>query len=156
MKEIELIVLNLEEIRRRSIILWNALPKPLYTWKPDENAMCAIEMIRHVLSADHGWNVIIQTNGNFLNYKSPWEGLPYRSVKDELDFSQPYRKEFITNISQLSLTDLETKIINHPGTGTNRKLGDYLLRIGYHESVHAGIFLSYLRAMKIDRPFIWD
>jgi hypothetical protein len=35
-------------------------------------------------------------------------------------------------------------------------LGDYLLRIGFHEAVHAGQFLAYLRAMQIERPFIWD
>jgi hypothetical protein len=44
----------------------------------------------------------------------------------------------------------------HPGNGEKKILGKYLLRIGYHESVHAGQFLSYLRAMKIDRPKIWD
>ncbi|MEH7264653.1 DinB family protein, partial [Priestia megaterium] len=28
--------------------------------------------------------------------------------------------------------------------------------IGYHESVHAGQLLQYLRIMEVDRPRIWD
>jgi len=28
--------------------------------------------------------------------------------------------------------------------------------IGYHESVHAGQFLAYLRAMELDRPRLCD
>ncbi|NUO01046.1 MAG: DinB family protein [Saprospiraceae bacterium] len=156
MTKIDLIILNLEEIRRRSVILWKNLPEESYFWKPDKNAMSAIEMIRHVVSADYGWNIIVKTGGDLSGYKLPWDGQPYRIVEDEIDFAQPYRQEFLNTIRQFSETDLTTKQIIHPGTGTIRKLGDYLLRIGYHESVHAGMFLSYLRTMNIDRPFIWD
>lgn len=156
MTEVELIILNLEEIRRRSVKLWEGLPEAFYGWKSDENAMSAIEMVRHVLSADYGWNIIVKTGGDLSNYKSPWIGRHYGSVKDEIDFAQPYRQEFLNTVCQFSSTELETKEIIHPGTGTSRKLGDYLLRIGYHESVHAGMFLNYLRAMKVERPFIWD
>ena len=54
----ELIILNYTEIRRRSITLWNSLPENYYNWKPDEKAMTAIEMVRHVLEADYGWNMM--------------------------------------------------------------------------------------------------
>ncbi|MCZ6703275.1 MAG: hypothetical protein O6940_09575 [Ignavibacteria bacterium] len=37
-----------------------------------------------------------------------------------------------------------------------KKLGDYLNRIAYHESVHTGQMLSYLRTLGIERPQIWD
>ena len=49
----------------------------------------------------------------------------------------------------------ETEIV-HPGNGDKKILAKYLLRIAYHEAVHAGQFLSYLRAMNIERPKIWD
>lgn len=156
MTQTKLILLNLEEIRRRSILLWEGLPETFYAWKPDPHAMSAIEMVRHVLSADYGWNIIVQTGGDLSGYKSPWELRPYLSVQDEINFAQPYRQELLDNISRFSATELATKEIKHPGTGTNRKLGDYLLRIGYHESVHAGMFMAYLRAMNTERPFIWD
>lgn len=55
----ELLILNFTEIRRRSIKMWESLPKSHYNWKPDAKTMSAIEMIRHVLEADYGWNIII-------------------------------------------------------------------------------------------------
>ena len=155
MTQSELIILNFTEIRRRSIKLWNGLPEKYYNWKPDEKAMSASEMIRHVLEADYGWNLIIN-QGDMTNYKKPWKNRPFINVTDELEFAKPYREKLLESVRQFSDTELsETKIV-HPGNGEMKILGKYLLRIGYHESVHAGQFLSYLRAMKIERPEIWD
>ncbi len=155
MSQSELIILDFTEIRERSIKLWNGLPEKYYNWKPDEKAMSASEMIRHVLEADYGWNLIINQR-DMTNYKTPWKNRPFISVTDELEFAEPYRKTFIESIRQFSDTELNETEIIHPGNGEKKILGKYLLRIGYHESVHAGQFLSYLRAMKIDRPKIWD
>jgi len=151
----ELIVLNVSEIRRRSIKLWKGLPESCYNWKPDEKAMTAIEMIRHVLEADFGWNIIIN-QGDMTNYITPWKDKPFISVTDELEFAEPYRNRFLESVRQFSDRELSETEIIHPGTGDKKVLGKYLLRIGYHESVHAGQFLSYLRAMQSDRPDIWD
>ncbi len=49
MTHTEIILLNFEEIRRRSIKLWSGIPSSFYKWKPDDKAMSCIEMIRHVL-----------------------------------------------------------------------------------------------------------
>ncbi len=155
MNQSELIILNFIEIRKKSIKLWNGLPKNYYNWKPDEKAMSAIEMIQHVLEADYGWNIIIN-QGDMTNYKTPWKNRPFISVTSELEFAEPYREEFLKSVSQFSDTELKETEIVHPGNGEKKILGKYLLRIGYHESVHAGQFLSYLRAMKINRPEIWD
>lgn len=155
MTETDLILLNFQEIRRRSIALWEGLPENFHFWKPDEKAMTAIDMIRHVIGADYGWNIIIN-RGDMSSYQSPWENKPYQSVQEELDFALPYRQEFLKTVRSFSAEDLNTIEIIHPGTTIKRKLVDYLLRIGYHESVHAGQFLSYLRAMEVERPFIWD
>lgn len=155
MTQSELIILNLTEIRRKSIKLWKGLPQDYYNWKPDENAMTAIEMIRHVLEADYGWNIIIN-QGDMTNYKTPWENRPFMGVTDEIEFAEPYRKAFLESVRQCSDAELNETEIIHPGNGEKKNLGTYLLRIGYHESVHAGQFLSYLRAMGINRPKIWD
>ena len=133
MTQTELILLNFTEIRRRSKLLWQALPKEFYGWKPDDSAMTALEMIKHVLQADYGWSMIV-SQADMSQYKTPWQGRPLISVADELE---------------------NTEII-HPGNGEKKMLGQYLLRIGYHESVHAGQFLCYLRAMGVERPKIWD
>jgi uncharacterized damage-inducible protein DinB len=136
-------------------MLWNALPESHYSWKPDEEAMTAIQMVRHVLEADYGWNMIIN-NRSMANYQTPWKNRPLISVADEIEFAEPYRNTFLESVRQFSDADLNEAEITHPGNGDKKNLGKYLLRIGYHESVHAGQFLSYLRAMKIDRPDIWD
>ena len=151
----ELLIANFTEIRRRSTVLWTALPQHHYHWKPDDEAMSAIELIRHVLEADYGWNIIIN-NGDMTGYQSPWEGRPYVSVHDELEFAKPYREVFLDSVRQFSAKELSETEIIHPGNGKRKNLGKYLLRIGYHESVHGGQFLSYLRGMNIDRPAIWD
>jgi len=46
--------------------------------------------------------------------------------------------------------------INRQDVGQKSKVGNYLLKIAYHEAVHAGQFLSYLRTLGMDRPLIWD
>ncbi|MCB0663922.1 MAG: DinB family protein [Saprospiraceae bacterium] len=155
MSQAELIIINFSEIRRRSIMLWETLPESLYHWKPDEGAMSAIEMIRHVLQADYGWNIIIN-QGDMTHYKTPWDNRPFISVSDEIAFAAPYRKAFLDSIRQFSDLHLDQTEIIHPGNGKKKPLRKYLLRIGYHEAVHAGQFLSYLRGMDIDRPQIWD
>lgn len=155
MTQTELIILNFTEIRRKSIKIWQALPSSHYHWKSDETAMTASQVIRHVLEADYGWNIIIQ-NGSMAHYKTPWGDRPFISLTDELEFAEPYRRTFLESVSQFSDTELaETEVI-HPGNGSRKNLGQYLLRIGYHEAVHAGHFLSYLRQMSIHRPDIWD
>ncbi|MBO6659404.1 MAG: DinB family protein [Roseivirga sp.] len=155
MTQSELIVLNFSEIRRRSIKLWKALPESRYNWKPDEKAMTSMGMIRHVLEADYGWNMIIN-NESMTDYHTPWENRPLISLADELEFAQPYRNTFLESVRQFSDRELNETEIVHPGNGEKKNLGKYLLRIGYHESVHAGQFLTYLRAMGIDRPSVWD
>jgi len=155
MNQSELIILNFIEIRRRSIKLWNGLPEKYYNWKPDRKAMSASEMIRHVLEADYGWNIIIN-QGDMTNYKTPWKNRPFINLKDELEFAEPFRKTFLESIQHFSDKELNETEIIHPGNGDKKILAKYLLRIGYHESVHAGQLLSYLRAMNIDRPNIWD
>ncbi len=155
MTQSELIILNLTEIRRRSVILWKGLPESYYHWKPDAKAMTAIAMVRHVLEADYGWNIIIN-NGSMAKYQTPWQNRPYISVADEIEFAEPYRNAFLESIRQFSDRELNETEIIHPGNGAKKNLGKYLLRIGYHEAVHAGQFLSYLRAMKMKPPAIWD
>lgn len=155
MTQNELIINHLSETRKRSILLWMSLPENFYGWKPDPEAMTTIQMIRHVLQADYGWNMIINKE-DMSSYHTPWEDQPYSNVEDEIEFAEPYRQNFLQSIRNFPEKELSSTVIIHPGNGTEKLLGSYLLRIGYHESVHAGQFLSYLKAMGVERPFIWD
>jgi uncharacterized damage-inducible protein DinB len=156
MNSIEIILLNFSEIRRRSIKIWNGIPDEYIKWKPDENAFTVIEMIRHVLEGEHLFHKIVENRVDLGKYQSPWNELKYSNLKNELEFSEKYRAEFLSMLSNLNESDLENIKIERKEVGQSKKLGDYLNRIAYHESVHAGQMLDYLRTIGIERPKIWD
>ena len=156
MNSIEIIVLNFSEIRRRSIKLWEAIPNELLHWKPDKRAMSIIEMIRHTLEAEHLFHVIIKNRGDLGAYESPWKNLEYTNLENELTIAKKHREHFINMIKDLSESDLKNIRIERKEVGQSKILGDYLNRIAYHESVHAGQMLGYLRTLGIKRPLIWD
>ncbi len=152
----EIFKLNFTEIRRRSIIVWNGLPVEQYNWRPDADAMTCLEMVRHVLEAEHLFHVIVNNRGNLGDYVSPWTNLPYHNVADEIAFAQPFRKQFFETIDNFLAADFDGIEIVRSEKNQRRKLGDYLLRIAYHESVHTGQLLDYMRTLGIERPNVWD
>lgn len=156
MNSIEIILLNFSEIRRRSIKLWKGIPDEYMNWKPDEDAFTIIEMIRHVLEGEHLFHKIVENRGNLGNYRSPWKNLKYADLKNELDISDKYRNDFLDMIRGFKESDLESIQIERKEVGQSKILGDYLNRIAYHETVHTGQILSYLRKIGIERPQIWD
>jgi len=152
----QLIILNYEEIRRRSIKLWTGIPEKFYHWQPDEDAMSLIETVRHVLESQYIYQQIIIARGDKGDLTSPWEGRPYTSIADEIAFAQPYEHDYFEMIRSFTNDELLEVEIIRPELNQRRKLGDYLMRIAYHEAIHAGNVLSYLRILGIDRPNIWD
>lgn len=156
MNSTELILLNFSEIRRRSIKLWKGIPDEYLNWKPDEKAFTVIEMIRHVLEGEHLFHKIVENRGNLGDYQSPWVELNYSDLKNELEFSEKYRGKFLSMINGLNQSDLENIRIERKEVGQRKKLGDYLSRIAFHESVHTGQMLGYLRTIGVEPPKIWD
>jgi uncharacterized damage-inducible protein DinB len=156
MNAIDVILLNFSEIRRRSIKLWSGIPNGYLNWKPDEDAFTIIEMIRHVLEGEYLFHRIIENRGNLGDYESPWNNLEFTNLKNELHIAELYREKFISMISKLHESDLKTIRIERTEANQSKELGDYLNRIAYHESVHTGQLLSYLRTLGVDRPQIWD
>lgn len=156
MTQNEIIILNFEEIRRRSLKLWTSITPEIYFWKPDTNAMSCLEMVRHVLEGEHLFHMIVNKRGNLGNYASPWTDKPYEDLQTEVDFAKPFRLTFLQTIEEFSPDDFSNVEIIRSEKGQRRRLGDYLQRIAYHEAVHTGQMLSYLRAAGIERPQIWD
>lgn len=156
MNSIDLILLNFSEIRRRSIKLWEGIPSEYYFWKPDKDAFSIIEMIRHVLEGEHLFHKIIENRGDLGQYKSPWEGIEYFDLDNELNFSRKYREQFIAMIKSLDESEFRIVKIERTEVGQSKLLGDYLNRIAFHESVHTGQMLSYLRTLGIPCAKIWD
>ncbi|MCM3445998.1 DinB family protein [Bacillus velezensis] len=158
MNTIDLIVLHFEEVRRRSIKLWTAIPEEKMDWRPDSEAMSCKEMIRHILEAEFLYHHILMKNMSEFSEETinPYESKTFTTVTEELEFAKPYRAEFLTFIKSLNETDLTNIKIDRSDVGYIRELGDMLLRIAYHESVHTGQLLDYLRTAEVDRPLIWD
>ena len=150
------IVLNFEEIRRRSILLWSGMAPELYNWRPDVKAFSCIEMIRHVLETEHIYHLIVKIRGNPPeDFVSPWKDRLFRDLKNELEFAEPFKKNFYETIRGVTIEGLNSIEIVRKDKRT-RTLGDFLNRCAYHEATHAGQFLSYFRTLGIDRPNIWD
>ena len=152
----ESIVLNFEEIRRRSIKLWSGLLPEFYHWRPDVNAQSFIGMIRHVLETENIYRlIIVNKGGNADDFISPWKDMPFTNLQNEFEFAMPFRREFLGTVLMFTPDELSSIEIVRKEKKT-RSLGDFLFRCAYHESVHAGQFLSYLRTLGLDRPNIWD
>ncbi|KIL35686.1 hypothetical protein SD71_12390 [Cohnella kolymensis] len=156
MESIELLLLNFEEVRRRSIKVWMSVPEEYLGWKPDEKAMSCLEMVRHVLDSEHYYHLAILNRGSLESYESPFDSRPLISVHKELEMAEPLRKAFLATIKSFSAAQLADIIIDRSDVGYKRKLGDMLLRIGYHESVHTGQLLDYLRVAGVPRVKVWD
>ncbi|MFJ7931602.1 DinB family protein [Peribacillus sp. NPDC096448] len=156
MNTIDFLVLNLKETRRRSITVWQAISSDKLNWKPDEMAMTCLEMVRHVLESEYYYYLAIKNRGSVKDFHSPFEKRPYISIEDELDFAEIYHKQFLLAVHSFSNEDLSLIKIDRSDVGYVRSLGDMLMRIAYHEAVHTGQLLDYLRTMEVERPNIWD
>jgi uncharacterized damage-inducible protein DinB len=156
MAEVDLLGLNAEEVRRRSLIVWNGIPPAALIWRPDPAAMSCGEMVRHVLEGEYLYMLMIRNRASVAQDNSPFAGRPFTSVADEVAFARPYREQFLSLISSIEPSDLTSITIDRSDAGYQRKLGDFVLRVAYHESVHCGQMLGYLRMMDADRPRVWD
>ncbi|WP_042221984.1 DinB family protein [Oceanobacillus manasiensis] len=154
----DLIVLNFEEVRRRSIKVWTSIPADMLDWRPDSEAMSCKEMIRHVLEGEYLYHHILENKGssNLDDIYNPYGTKDFTTVEEELEFAQPYRQKFLHFINSLRSDELSNIQIDRSDAGYIRTLGDMLLRIAYHESVHMGQLLDYLRTAGVERTNIWD
>ncbi|MCP3739621.1 DinB family protein [Rossellomorea sp. BNER] len=156
MSSIDLLILNFNEVRRRSKKVWTSIPEQYLKWKPDHEAMSCLEMVRHVLESEHYYHLALKNKGSINHFESPFEKQPLVSVTEELNFAAPYREAFLEQVSQYKEEDLTTINIDRSDVGYIRSLGDMLLRIAYHESIHTGQILDYLRTAGVSRADIWD
>jgi uncharacterized damage-inducible protein DinB len=152
----ELLVLNLEEVRRRSLKVWNGIPVDRMHWKPDAQAMTCIEVVRHVLEGEFLYTSMLKAGRSVDSGQSPFADRPYTDVEAEVEFASPYHKALIDLVRSYTVDELSTKTVDRSDKGYIRTVGDFVLRMAYHESIHTGQLLSYLRLMNAPRPDIWD
>ena len=152
----ELAVLNFQEVRRRSIKLWRALPDEWLTWKPDDEAFSFGETIRHVWTSQVYYHESLKLGQSLPHYEEPFEHDPITGVEIEISRSVPYFEDFISFVRSLSVEELLARELDRSNVGYVRTYGDMLNRIAYHESVHTGQFLQCMRSTGISRPNICD
>ncbi len=152
---IELAALNLREVRRRSYVVWRAIPDKYLSWKPDVGAMTFGEAIRHIWCAQAGYHEILKC-GRSVDMDLEEEYDPIESVESEITLSEVYFCSFLDYVLSLSSDELSYRMIDRSDIGYVRTVGDMLARIAYHESVHTGQLLQYMRMAGLDRPDIWD
>ena len=133
-----------------------AISPDFYSWRPDAAAMTLREMVRHVLESEHLYHIILERGGVIGDYVSPWTNRPFGTIEEEIEFAEPFRKEFLSAIQRFEPEEFEVADIDRRDIGQRSKLGKYLLKAGYHEAVHTGQLLSYLRTLGVGRPVIWD
>ena len=156
MNTTELLILNFEEVRRRSIKVWQGIPADYFHWKQDAEAMSLIETVRHVLECEWLYMEMTKNGGSLLSDETPFNPRSYTNVADEITFAEPHRQKFLEFVASFTDEDLTTKKIERRDKGYVRTVGDFLLRVAYHESVHAGQVLNNLRVAGVPRPNIWD
>jgi uncharacterized damage-inducible protein DinB len=155
-KATDALVFNLEEARRRSVKIWLALPADRLHWRPDDAAMSCVEMVRHVLEGEYNYTLMLKSGASLASDESPFTGRPYTSVEEELAFAEPYHRATLALVRSYSPEDLRAKKVDRSDVGYIREAGDFILRMAYHESVHAGQLLGYMRMMGAPRPNVWD
>ena len=156
MSTVETVLYNLQEVRRRSRKVWDGLPAEQLQWRPDPEAMSCIEHVRHLLEADYLWHRMVETRASVDDAQTPWTGRPMVSVADEVAFAEEHRARFLAAVAAFTDEDLQRITIDRSDRGYVRPLGDFLLRAAYHEAVHTGQLLGYLRSMGVARPKVWD
>lgn len=156
MRPADVLLLNAREVRRRSEIAWRGIPAQAIQWKPDAEARTAIEMVRHVLEGEFLYMLMVRERRSVSEERSPFAPRPYVSVDDELAFAAPFREEFELMVGSFVDDDFDSIVIDRSDVGYKRRLGDFLLRAAYHEAVHCGQLLGYLRTIGVARPKVWD
>src|SRR2546423_15669420 len=131
MQSTELLILNFEEVRRRSVKAWQGIPAERLQWKPDAEAMTCIEMVRHVLEGEWLYMQMLRSGGSLASDESPFNPRPYTDVAAEIAFAEPYRKEFLSLVDSYTAEELTSKKVDRSDKGYARTVGDFLHRIAY-------------------------
>jgi hypothetical protein len=94
-KSTDILILNLEEIRRRGLKVWQGIPDDRLDWKPDPEAMTSIEMVRHVLEGEFLYMSMLERGGSLPSEDSPFKSRSYVDVESEVIFARPYRQQLL-------------------------------------------------------------
>jgi uncharacterized damage-inducible protein DinB len=150
------LLLNAQEVRRRSLTVWRGIPAEYAHWKPDGDAMTCIEMVGHVLEGEFLYMAMLKAGRSVAEDTTPSSGRSFTTIEAEIQFAQPFRIAFVEFLQSFGPAELETVKVERSDKGYIRSAGEFIMRMAYHEAVHTGQLLAYLRTMGVPRPNVWD
>lgn len=148
MKSFDLNIRNLEETRKKSLTLWREIPSELFFWRPGINAMSFIETVRFVLEKEYKAHHTILNGSELFSIDSPWEGIAFTTINDEIEFAQNFRIQFIATLSYLSTQNMNMLTIETAGRKV--ELEKYLIELGTEESIYTDQLAFRLRAIGLN------
>jgi hypothetical protein len=89
------ILLNVEDVRRRSLMVWRGIPPECAHWKPDDKAMTCIAIVRYVLEGEFLYTEMLKVRRSVPDEATPTTGRPFTTIDDEIAFSVPFRTTLV-------------------------------------------------------------
>ena len=118
--------------------------------------MTFIETVRHVLEGEYLYGQMLEKRRSVSDEATPFTHRAFTTIEDEISFADPFRKALLQLVESYAPEELDTVKVDRSDKGYVRSAGDFILRMTYHEAVHTGQLLGYLRLMGAARPAIWD
>lgn len=147
---IEVLLLNMDEVQRRALKVWQAIPEANKDFRPDPSAMSLFDQVVHAAESDAFWH-------HFLSHRSAEgyvEPQPPATLLQAMALAEEAYQGYRAWVASLRPGDLSAGI-ERPGKYT-KTLADYIQRTAFHKAVHIGQALSALRIAGLERPNIWD
>ena len=89
------VLLNFEEVRRRSIKVWMLIPQDKLTGALIQK-QCDVGRGYHVLEGEYLYHQMLEKPLPSLTEEhNPYKPITFSSVEEALEFAQPYREKFI-------------------------------------------------------------
>src|SRR5689334_21267049 len=112
MNATDILIWNVEEVRRRSVIVWRGIPAERATWKVDDAAMTCIEMVRHVLEGEFLYTEMLKARRSVPDEPTPFTDRPFTTIEAEIAFAAPFRAALISVVRSFEPGELKTVTVD--------------------------------------------
>ena len=138
MNTADLLIMQLQFARSRSISLWKSFSDAFLFSYDDATGIQPIEVIRKTLESDfvHLHNIL--RRGNTGAGENPLSRPGIESIEDELRWVQPFREKLLQLIYSFPHDAFADLSISCKGGGTGICLANYISRMIQHENELAG------------------